>query len=95
MYHILFVHSSVEGHLGCLHDNSYKLKYYGQAQDEASKHICQVFQGSQLKPAAAAKSLQSCPTLCDPIDGDPPGSPVPGILQARTLEWVAISFSSA
>ena len=45
--------------------------------------------------AAAAKSLQSCPTLCDPIDGSPPGSAVPGILQARTLEWVAISFSSA
>ena len=44
---------------------------------------------------AAAKSLQSCLTLCDPIDGSPPGSPVPGILQARTLEWVAISFSSA
>ena len=43
--------------------------------------------------AAAAKSLQSCPTLCDPVDGSPPGSPVPGILQARTLEWVAISFS--
>ena len=43
---------------------------------------------------AAAKSLQSCPTLCDPIDGSPPGSPVPGILQARTLEWVAISFSN-
>ena len=45
--------------------------------------------------AAAAKSLQSCPTLCDPIEGSPPGSPVPGILQARTLEWVAISFSNA
>ena len=45
--------------------------------------------------AAAAKSLQSCPTLCDPIDGSPPGSPVPGILQARTLEWVAVSFFSA
>ena len=45
--------------------------------------------------AAAAKSLQSCPTLCDPRDGSPPGSPIPGILQARTLEWVAISFSSA
>ena len=45
--------------------------------------------------AAAAKSLQSCPTLCDPIDGSPPDSPVPGILQARTLEWVAISFSNA
>ena len=45
--------------------------------------------------AAAAKSLQSCLTLCDPIDGSPPGSPIPGILQARTLEWVAISFSNA
>ena len=45
--------------------------------------------------AADAKSLQSCLTLCDPIDGSPPGSPVPGILQARTLEWVAISFSNA
>ena len=45
--------------------------------------------------AAAAKSLQSCPTLCDPIDSSPPGSPVPGILQARPLEWVAISFSNA
>ena len=44
--------------------------------------------------AAAAKSLQSCPTLCDPIDGSPPGSPIPGILQARTLEWGAISFSN-
>ena len=45
--------------------------------------------------ASAAKSLQSCPTLCDPIDGSPPDSPIPGILQARTLEWVAISFSNA
>ena len=45
--------------------------------------------------SAAAKSLQLCPTLWDPIDGSPPGSPIPGILQARTLEWVAISFSNA
>ena len=45
--------------------------------------------------AAAAKSLQSCPTLCDPIDVSPPATPVPGILQARTLEWVTISFSNA
>jgi len=45
--------------------------------------------------AATAKSLQSCPTLCDPIDSSPPGSPVPEILQARILEWVAISFSNA
>ena len=48
-----------------------------------------------LFAAATAKSLQSCPTLCDPIDGSPPGSPVPGVLQARTLEWVAIAFSNA
>ena len=50
---------------------------------------------SNESSAAAAKSIQSCPTLCDPIDGSPPGSAVPGILQARTLEWVAISFSNA
>ena len=50
---------------------------------------------SSSAAATAAKSFQSCPTLCDPIDGRPPGSPVPGILQARTLEWVAISFSNA
>ena len=50
---------------------------------------------TQLKAAAAAKSLQSCPTLCDPIDGSIRGSPIPGILQARTLAWVAISFSNA
>ena len=51
--------------------------------------------GSIPAAATAAKSLQSRPTLCDPIDGSPPGSPVPGILQARTLEWLAISFSNA
>ena len=51
---------------------------------------------SEFHPAAAAaKSLQSCPTLCNPIDSSPPGSPVPGILKARTLEWVAIAFSNA
>ena len=48
-----------------------------------------------LLAAAAAKSLQSCPTLCDPVGSSPPGCPVPGVLQARILEWVAISFSSA
>ena len=58
-------------------------KYYGQ------------FKAYILFAAAAAKSQQSCPTLCDPTDGSPPDSPVPGILQARTLEWVAISFSNA
>ena len=52
------------------------------------------FVGLETGWLAAAKSLQSCPTLCDPIDGSPPGSPVPGILQARTLEWVAIPFSN-
>ena len=66
-------------------------------------HFCDIL---SLKPitvyplntaaaAAAAKSRQSCLTLCDPIDGSPPGSPIPGILQARTQEWVAISFSNA
>ena len=54
-----------------------------------------VGQTQHAAAAAAAKSLQLCPTLCDPIDGSPPGSSVPGILQARTLEWVAISFSKA
>ena len=57
--------------------------------------LCQPAREVKSEPAAAAKSLQSCRTLCDPIDGSPPGSPVPGILQARTLEWVAISFSNA
>ena len=55
----------------------------------------QIYSEKQLNAAAAAKSLQSCPTLCDPIDSSQPGSPVPGILQARALEWVAISFSNA
>ena len=54
-----------------------------------------LFYLSKNNTAAAAKLLQLCPTLCNPIDGSPPGSPVPGILQARTPEWVAISFSNA
>ena len=54
-----------------------------------------VGQNPAAAAAAAAKSLQSCPTLCDPIDGSPPGSVIPGIIQARILEWVAISFSNA
>ena len=61
-----------------------------QASDDGGLDPC-----GERPAAAAAKSLQSCPTMCDPIDGSPPGSPVPGILQARTLEWVAISFSNA
>ena len=60
-----------------------------------SNNFCTSFFNCCINVAAAAKSLQSCPTLCDPIDGSPPGSPVPGILQARTLEWVAIAFSNA
>ena len=54
-----------------------------------------IFRIFHQNAAAAAKSLQLCPALCNPIDGSPPGSPVPGILQARTLEWAAISFSNA
>ena len=57
--------------------------------------VCESLGGVQLFAAAAAKSLQSCPTLCDPIDGSLPGPAVPGILQARTLEWIAISSSNA
>ena len=59
------------------------------------KKIKNVSRCQMSAAAASAKSLQSCPTLCDPIDGSPPGSTVSGILQARTLEWVAISFSNA
>ena len=64
---------------------------------QLSKHILQKQNEHKVIPAAAAaaKSLQSCLTLCDPMDCSPPGSPIPGILQARTLEWVAISFSNA
>ena len=63
----------------------------GELENQEIKDVNQVL----VHAAAAAKSLQSCPTLCDPIEGSPPGFPVPGILQARTLEWVAISFSNA
>ena len=64
----------------------------GSNEDPAQPKINKSFLKAAV--AAAAKSLQSCLTLCDPIDGGPPGSPVPGILQARTLEWVVISFSN-
>ena len=64
--------------------------------DEAPKRVLQpTFPTQPTAAAAAAKSLQLCLTLCDPIDGNPPGSPVPGILQPRTLEWAAIAFSVA
>ena len=62
---------------------------------KTNRSDCKLVPAMGIAGAAAAKSFQSCPTLCDPIDGSPPGSPVPGILQARTLEWVAICFSSA
>ena len=62
---------------------------------DKDKFAYTIFNVLTLKHAAAAKSLQSCPTLCDPRDSSPPGFPVSGILQARTLEWVAISFSNA
>ena len=86
---------AVQGTLKCL------LKHHSS---KASSLWCSAFfivqlshpymtTGKTIALTAAAKSLQSCPTLCDPIGGSPPGSPVPGILQARTLEWVAISFS--
>ena len=68
-----------------------------EAQDEikiARRNINNL-RCADVAAAAAARSLQSCPTLCDPRDSSPPGSPVPGILQARTLEWVAISFANA
>ena len=69
----------------------------GNGEGQGSLVCCSPWGCKELDiaAAAAAKSPQSCPTLCDPIDGSPPGSPVPGILQARTLEWVAISFSNA
>ena len=64
-------------------------------RDAPPSHVSLSISVIQLTATAAAKSLQSCPTLCDSIDGSPPGSPVPGILQARTLEWGAIAFSNA
>ena len=75
-----------------------KLKSMGSWGIRGCFNITRLLPGAVNTAAAAtaaAKLLQSCPTLCDPIDGSPPGSPVPGILQARTLEWVAISFSNA
>ena len=69
----------------------------GEGKDTLNLKICVVIKivlVISYRCTAAAKSLQSCPTLCDPRDGSPPGSPVSGILQARTLEWVAIFFSN-
>ena len=68
---------------------------YNPREKDAERTVCSLSHFPKAAAAATAKPLQSCPTLCDPIDGSPPGSPVPGILQARTLEWVAIVFSNA
>ena len=74
-------------------------KYWSRGKREMEKISISDLRGisetTNISPAAAAKSLQSCPTLCNPIDGSPPGSSIPGILQATILEWVAISFSNA
>ena len=74
--------------------NSPQIEKHSNVRQEVNRYNCDIF--TQRNTAtAAAKSLQSCLALCDPIDSSPPGSTVPGILQARTLEWVAISFSNA
>ena len=67
----------------------------GSVIQEMANNGTRIMTAVEIVTAAAAKSLQSCPTLCDPIEGSPPDSAVPGILQVRTLEWVAISFSNA
>ena len=71
-----------------------RMKRLGQSRNNAQLLLCLVVKVKSDAAAAATKSLQSCPTMCDPIDGSLPGS-TPGVLQARTLEWVAISFSNA
>ena len=102
MCRIFFIQSCVEGRLGSSHVSatvnsaavnfdvhvSFLILFF-------SRYVTRNGIEWSYAAAAAAKSLQSCPTLCDPIEGSPPGYPVPGILQARTLEWVAISFSNA
>ena len=111
MYHSFLIHLSADGHLGCFHvlaiikSAAITLGYTCLFQFwfpwcvcpgvGLLGHMAVLFPVYSFIAAAAAKSLQLCLTLCDPIDGSPPGSPVPGILQARTLEWVAISFSNA
>ena len=77
----------------CLHH--YERERPGKIWLPGSWNKCELLGQLMVSLAAAAKSLQSCPTLCDLIDGSPPGSPIPGILQARTLEWVAISLANA
>ena len=74
---------------------NHEVKWKNTLRDTGTDFSILLVRDPKLAAAAAAKSLQSCPSLCDPIDGSPPGSPVPGILQGRTLEWVAIPFSTA
>ena len=81
----------VRGNWKCQTSDLMLLKKYKREPEDWNKHTVLYLAAA----AAAAKSLQLCPTLCNPIDGSPPGFPVPGILQARTLEWVAISFSNS
>ena len=75
--------------IGFKNEGKWRVQCPGGPSEVEEHHFVENY---SVHAAAAAKSLQSCPTLCDPIDGSPPGSAVPGILQARTLEWVAISF---
>ena len=75
-------------------DCSHEIKRHLLLGRKVMTNLDSILKGRDIA-AAAAKSLQSCPTLCDPIDSSPPGSPIPGILQVRTLKWVAISFSNA
>ena len=91
-------HSLLQGNFSTQGSNPglwYYRKVLYPLSDQGSPEVIHPGSYKLQSAAAAAKSLQLCPTLCDPIDGSPPGSPVPGILQARTLEWVAISFSNA
>ena len=103
MYHRFLIHSSADGHVGCFQ----VLAIINSAVMNIGIHVClsnlvsslcmtsNGITGLYAAAAAAAKSRQSCPTLCDPIDGSPTDSSVPGILQARILEWGTISFSNA
>ena len=89
-YPISFIPSGLRGSVV-----PFSCPYQNLLSGPKKKTSCHLYMLMNKTAAAAAKSLQSCPTLCDPIDSSPPGSLVPGILQARTLEWVAISFSNA